>query len=246
MNESNMYAFHTCFFQIHKIVYCYTIGTTLPVLFLFLLSSSSCQVGMEEERTKVHHLHVHQEKKNEENEGNSQQKQQGWYTFEDVDETNVDELEKINQVIFPITYPRRVYQDIVACGGVSHLARLNATGRIVGGISCRLENTPDGPILYIITLGVLSPYRNLGLGSELLKRCLERVQLCLPEVVLAKLHVQINNDDAIRFYEHHGFCIVERIDNYYVRVEPRHAVVLHKPFRASLHNDDGKHTIPGT
>ncbi len=172
--------------------------------------------------------HLHQVEDNNKHIEVEKQKQHAWYTFEDVDETNIGELEKINHVIFPIRYPPRVYQDIVACGGVSHLARLNSTGQIVGGISCRLENTPDGPILYIITLGVLSPYRNLGLGSDLLKRCLERVQLCLPEVGLAKLHVQVSNDDAIRFYEHHGFTIVERIENYYVRVEPRHAVVLHK------------------
>lgn len=160
-----------------------------------------------------------------------------WVSFEAVDESNIDELEKINQVIFPIKYPRRVYDDIVACGGVSQLARLtntaaptaNRTG-VIGGISCRLENSSvdQGPILYIITLGVLSPYRNLGLGSRLLARCLDTVQLCLPEILKAKLHVQINNDDAIRFYEKHGFRIVERIDNYYVRVEPRHAVLLEK------------------
>lgn len=152
-----------------------------------------------------------------------------WCTFEEVNETNIDELEGINQVIFPIKYPRRVYDDIVACGGVSQLARLSDTSkRIVGGISCRLENTVNGPILYIITLGVLSPYRSMGLGSMLLNRCLDMVQLCLPEVHVAKLHVQVGNDDAIRFYEKHGFEIVERIENYYVRVEPRHAVVLQK------------------
>ena len=156
-----------------------------------------------------------------------------WFTFEDVNETNIHELEKINQVIFPISYPRRVYQDIVACGGVSFLARLTTTGGPVGGISCRLENTGDGPILYIITLGVLSPYRNLGLGSRLLTMCLDTVQSCLPEVGVAKLHVQTSNEDAIRFYEKHGFVVVDRIENYYVRVEPRHAVVLHKSLVSS-------------
>lgn len=161
--------------------------------------------------------------------------------FEEVTESNIGELERINQVIFPIKYPRRVYDDIVACGGVSQVVRLSnpksgQTG-LVGGISCRLENTLDGPILYIITLGVLAPYRNLGLGSQLLTRCLDRVCSWLPEVREAKLHVQVNNDDAIRFYEKHGFRIVERIENYYIKVEPRDAVLLQKRLSTGGHPD---------
>ena len=44
-------------------------------------------------------------------------------------------------------------------------------------------------------------------------------------------HVQINNDDAIRFYEHFGFKIVEKKDNYYKRIEPADAYVLQKDLR---------------
>ena len=156
--------------------------------------------------------------------------------FEDVSPENVGELEKINMVIFPIKYPPKVYQDIVRCAGVSFLASVPLVGdgsartRTVGGISCRLENTDGGPILYIITLGVLAPYRNAGLGSALLRRCLDTVRRELPEVVLARLHVQVSNADAIRFYEKHGFRVIETVENYYLRTEPRHAVVLELRF----------------
>lgn len=155
--------------------------------------------------------------------------------FDEVSETNVGELEKINLAIFPIRYPPQVYKDIVQCAGVSFLASVKTEGgpRPVGGVSCRLEKAPDvgGPILYIITLGVLAPYRNAGLGAALLCRCLDTVRTYLPEVVLARLHVQVSNVDAIRFYEKHGFKVVETIENYYLRTEPRHAVVLELSFR---------------
>ena len=50
--------------------------------------------------------------------------------------------------------------------------------------------SPQGPQLYILTLGVLAPYRGLGAGSSLLRRCLEGVAEHLPEVHEAVLHVQ--------------------------------------------------------
>ena len=86
----------------------------------------------------------------------------------------------------------------------------------------------QGPKLYIITLGVLAPYRGMGVGSRLVQRCLSIVQNELPEVIEAYLHVQINNDEAIEFYRKLNFEQGERIENYYRRIEPPHAVVLRK------------------
>jgi ribosomal protein S18 acetylase RimI-like enzyme len=97
------------------------------------------------------------------------------------------------------------------------------------GISAwRVDSFVDmqGPILYIITLGVLAPYRNLGLGSKLLDTCLDTIRTCLPEVERARLHVQVRNEDAIRFYLKHGFVILETVRNYYIKVKPRDAVLL--------------------
>ena len=49
----------------------------------------------------------------------------------------------------------------------------------------------QGPKLYILTLGVLAPYRGMGAGSALLLKCLEVVTTQLPEVHEAVLHVQV-------------------------------------------------------
>lgn len=158
--------------------------------------------------------------------------------FEEVSDGNVSELEKINLAIFPIRYPPQVYKDIVQCS-VSFLARTGdpAEGsergsRPIGAVACRLEKAPDlggQVLLYIITIGVLAPYRNAGLGAALLEKTLGTVREYLPEVVLARLHVQVSNKDAIRFYEKHGFKVVNTVENYYLRTEPRHAVVLELP-----------------
>lgn len=45
------------------------------------------------------------------------------------------------------------------------------------------------------------------------------------------LHVQVNNEGAIKFYEKFGFKIVEEKKNYYKRIEPADAYVLQKSFK---------------
>ena len=166
--------------------------------------------------------------------------------FVEVGTTNVAELEKINLALFPIKYPPQVYQDIVTCSGVSFLATIDddrgpgAAARTIGGVACRLEKDAkvDGPILYIITLGVLAPWRNAGLGSALLERVLRTVREALPEVVLARLHVQINNSEARDFYAKLGFSCLGVSKLYYKRLEPPDAWVLARPF-----TDEGREAL---
>ena len=43
-------------------------------------------------------------------------------------------------------------------------------------------------------------------------------------------HVQISNEDAIKFYAKFGFDVVEKKENYYKRIEPADAFVLKKHF----------------
>ena len=57
--------------------------------------------------------------------------------------------------------------------------------------SCTAAPVPQGPKLYILTLGVLAPYRGMGAGSALLERCLQHCAAQLPEVAEALLHVQV-------------------------------------------------------
>ena len=46
---------------------------------------------------------------------------------------------------------------------------------VIGAIACRLERQPDATAkLYIMTIGVLAPYRGYGVG-ELLQRKLHRI-----------------------------------------------------------------------
>jgi ribosomal protein S18 acetylase RimI-like enzyme len=69
----------------------------------------------------------------------------------------------------------KVYREMVQCGDVSQLAILQ--NKCIGAIGCRLEMKRDGNArLHILTLGVLAPFRNHGIGTYvLLRACINRV-----------------------------------------------------------------------
>lgn len=128
---------------------------------------------------------------------------------------------------------------------------------VVGAIGTRLERltTPAAPQqasrLYIMTLGVLAPFRSHGIGthpdaaatikhvccscsrgagagSRLLQIILQLASMD-PAVTEAYLHVHVVNNDAFDFYARWGFQHGGIVENYYRRIEPRHAVILRKP-----------------
>eukprot|EP00887_Chlorella_sp_A99_P002906 scaffold6.g2906.t1 len=148
----------------------------------------------------------------------------GALSFSPPTESNIEQLKALNRAIFPINYHDRIYADILACGEVTQLAYL--ADALVGALACRLERTPQGITMYILTLGVLAPYRGRGVGSALLARSLALTAEALPEVVEAYLHT--SNAEAIRFYQRFGFEVGETIEGYYRRLDPPDAVVLRR------------------
>ena len=60
--------------------------------------------------------------------------------------------------------------------------------------------------LYIMTLGCLAPYRRLGIGTKMLEHVLNVVKDD-GNFSSIFLHVQINNQSAIEFYQKFGFKV---------------------------------------
>lgn len=99
-------------------------------------------------------------------------------------------------------------------------------GREVALLSSPLSPTLQRIQLYIVTLGVLAPYRRRGIASALLTAVLRHVTAELPEVARAILHVHTVNDEALAFYARHGFHRGEVLTGYYKRLRPPDALVL--------------------
>lgn len=146
----------------------------------------------------------------------------------DITQHNLKQLKRLNQVVFPVTYNDKFYKDVLEVGELAKLAYFNDI--VVGAVCCRVDASDGQRRLYIMTLGALAPYRRLGIGTIMLEHVLK---ICDMDGNYDNvfLHVQVNNDGAIRFYEKFGFEIVEEKKNYYKRIEPADAYVLQKSFR---------------
>jgi len=151
---------------------------------------------------------------------------------------NVEQLRQVNTACFPVQYQQTFYTDVVQRNneGLSKFAYWN--GLVVGAVCTRVEDILDSENqrLYIMTLGVLAAYRGRGAGSQLIQSVLDYYESekydSLKNVTEICLHVQINNQDAIKFYtERFGFIKGYMVENYYRRIDPPHCYLLYKTLR---------------
>ncbi|CAH0386088.1 unnamed protein product [Bemisia tabaci] len=148
----------------------------------------------------------------------------------DVTPHNIKQLKQLNTVVFPVSYNEKFYKDVLEAGELAKLAYYNDI--VVGAVCCRIDPN-NGRRLYIMTLGCLSPYRRLGIGSTMVEHVLNYVEKD-GNFDSVYLHVQLNNDGAIEFYKKFGFEIVETKEHYYKRIEPADAYVLEKNLRLKI------------
>ena len=128
------------------------------------------------------------------------------------------------------------------------LKTLNSTpiqpnGLVVGGIQCRLEPLPSPPTsmrpqqqLYIQTLAVLAPYRQLGIAAALLEVIVATAVTQYDSVTQIYAHVWQENVDALEWYEKRGFIVETGIvEGYYRKLKPGGAKVVRRSIGVSDH-----------
>ncbi|KAF9049954.1 acyl-CoA N-acyltransferase [Panaeolus papilionaceus] len=143
---------------------------------------------------------------------------------------NIGTVRKLNSVLFPIKYSEKFYKDIQA-PEVEEFCKLVYYNDIpVGTICCRQETIDGQNVLYLMTMGILAPYRSRKLGSQTLSAVLAAAADHKPKVDKIYLHVQVSNADAKRFYESHDFKEIRVHENYYKKITPADAWVLEKTF----------------
>jgi len=82
--------------------------------------------------------------------------------------------------------------------------------KIVGFI-VGVKTTPD--TARILMLAVAKQHRRYGVGQSLLNQFLK--ELTLQNMKQIELEVRIDNKQAIKFYQKHGFDIIDAITNFY-------------------------------
>jgi len=100
----------------------------------------------------------------------------------------------------------------------------------VGAVRSELQQTivedKEVPTIYIMTLGVLAPYRCLGIGSLLLDHIISQAKELKASCL--KLHIQTSNESAKEWYLKRGFIEQGIEEAYYKKTEPRSAYILRR------------------
>eukprot|EP01115_Flamella_aegyptia_P002817 TRINITY_DN14066_c0_g1_i1.p1 TRINITY_DN14066_c0_g1~~TRINITY_DN14066_c0_g1_i1.p1 ORF type:complete len:152 (-),score=15.18 TRINITY_DN14066_c0_g1_i1:315-770(-) len=141
-------------------------------------------------------------------------------TLDEITDKNYKHLRLLNKTIFDVKYPNSFYKDIYKQPDFTRLAFYGDI--LVGAVTCGFKNEIDDQ-LCILTLGVLAPYRRLGIGAKLVDYVINDFTKKHPEVHSIYLHVQEGNDSALAFYQKFGFEITGEDDNYYSQLDIKKA-----------------------
>jgi len=161
--------------------------------------------------------------------------------FGSIDSNNIEQLRKLNDAIFPISYGPKFYDQVLAQPAtLTKYTYYN--GFVIGAICTRLEDHPEEvgkKRAYVMTLGVLSSYRGRGVGEKMVQSVVnelsgkgEGAEEEYANVVDIYVHTQVSNVDAINFYcKNFEFEKGEVIKDYYKRIDPPDAILLRKTLR---------------
>ena len=121
-----------------------------------------------------------------------------FFSFRTVLPSDYDEIRAMHRSLFPLQYSdeflRKACEGIGLSGGVLYSSVVTVPGdknRIVGFIFCQLiqramceerdaldQHSHSPQTCYILTLGLMPPYRRSGLGQRLLSQCKEYASAC--------------------------------------------------------------------
>ena len=109
--------------------------------------------------------------------------------IETVNAHYVSSLRKLNAVLLPVHYSDRLYREVLEVSRFSKIALYNH--QPIGAITGRMEDPSEQDCdvrylpkdsdlreynLYLMTLGVLPPYRRLGVGTALMNSMVEEAK----------------------------------------------------------------------
>ena len=149
--------------------------------------------------------------------------------FIPVTDKNVEQLRLLNTTIFPVRYNDDFYKKVYVNPKLAQFGLFNDTP--IGAVAGRIEESKETKMntqLYIMTLGVLEPYRSLGAGAKLLRYLIDLVKTDseFKELQTIVLHVQTSNASALKFYAKFGFEVTGLIENYYQKLDPPDCHIL--------------------
>lgn len=139
-----------------------------------------------------------------------------------ISQYNIHKVKKINQELFPVEYGTTFYLDLLnneSTGGFF----FKYYSYTLGLCTYKIKEKE----FYIMTFGILSLYRNVGVGSICINM-VEKYAIFTHQIGYIKLHVHVNNTKGIKFYKRNKYKVSDFEEEYYKTLEIKSAYVLIK------------------
>lgn len=157
-------------------------------------------------------------------------------SYRSVQPSDLGILEQLHADVFPIRYESEFFQnvvngrDIVSWAAVDRNRPDGHTDELIGFVTARIvlardseivdllrydSSKPDQTLVYILTLGVVDSYRNLGIASALIREVM-KYGASIPTCRAVYLHVISYNNPAIFLYRKMSFKCVRRLHGFYL------------------------------
>ena len=148
--------------------------------------------------------------------------------------SHLDRLKSITATLLPVRYSDKFFTECLEPEkhSIISFAALYDS-QLVGWIRCRVEPFPNAENevyqqIYVQALGILAPFRGLGLAAELLKSVRTTGCAIYPKVRSIYAHVWERNEDALAWYDKQDFKRIMLQPQYYRRLKPSGAWVVRR------------------
>lgn len=173
-----------------------------------------------------------------------------------ITQAHVLSLKRLNSLLLPVAYPESFYRELLTEADTQAVSRMALwDGLCIGGVRGKVEDLPEADVgdqegnggsrtqpskgkrrvrMYLMTLGVLSPFRGVGVGGRLVEWLLKGGDRATEwEVVEVYAHVWEANQEALDWYVKRGFVVEKEVlQGYYRRLRPNGAKVVRWTKRA--------------
>ncbi|XP_022718601.1 histone acetyltransferase MCC1-like [Durio zibethinus] len=156
--------------------------------------------------------------------------------YRSIQPSDLEMLEQIHSDVFPIRYESEFFQnvvngrDIVSWAAVDRSRPDGQSDELIGFVTARIvlakdseiadffrydSSKEDQTLVYILTLGVVAAYRNVGIATALINEVIKYASR-IPACRAVYLHVISYNNPAIDLYKKMSFKCVRRLNGFYL------------------------------
>ena len=143
----------------------------------------------------------------------------------------------LDEVCFepPFRFSERAMRQFAEARNALTVIAEDESNRVIAGFCiAHLERARKGLVTYVVTLDVAPAYRRHGLAHEMMQS-VER-QAADADCEAVELHVWVDNEAAISFYEREGYERTHMVKSFYGL--GRHAYVYRKSLGSAVRNPE--------